>query len=95
MFLPLSFINLQGAIMESLAVRVVKASSRGASGNSLAMLAEETETVQLQSITETDVNTAASRNAWPWECDLNVSNAKWKAILSPCRCNIMIFTIVL
>ena len=55
-------LSLQGAIMESLAVKDAKVSSREASENSWDMLAVETRIVQLQNIIVTAANTAVYRN---------------------------------
>lgn len=55
------------------AVRAVKASSSAPSGSSLATRAAAGRTVKWQSTTGIGASTAASRNAFPWECAVTVS----------------------
>ncbi|CAG0917176.1 unnamed protein product, partial [Notodromas monacha] len=63
----------QGGIMELLAVRDARDSSRDPSGSSWDTLAEGTRIVKSPSIIGTDVSFAGCRNAWKWACEVIMS----------------------
>jgi len=66
----------------SLAARVVKVSSSGASGNSSAMHVEAARSVPSRSIIVTAVNIVGYRSASLSACDLNVSRLSYLMLCS-------------
>lgn len=69
----LKLVIFQAVIMAQSAAKAAKVSSNARFESSWDISAGETATAKSRSIIATDVNTAGSRNAWPWACAVIVS----------------------